>query len=278
LKLTTNTRTKATPTNAATAQADAAKLASATKKVIDKAMADAIAKRFVPMAGGEMAEFSAQIAYAETVLGQILIDLEIDGMNGNTFAVYIETGKYARCYGRHTKLRRLDNGQAVISVVVHISIFGKPIIEFVTDLLHAFSHSLAVARTTNSDKLEFGMGMSAQHNSKFTDEFQMFGSTTEADRTSKQNLPDVLSPETVKAIERLTVDASAVILTGDAAPKPNRTPAVVLRLACPTDAKHFATSNIEKRYKGKRPVIDLDCGKCKTKISVAGYENHKPTK
>jgi hypothetical protein len=259
-----------------TAADKAAELAQATADTKAEALATAIAKRFAPLSGGEWAEYSAQVRYAETVLVQILDALDIQGFDGNTVAIQIETGKYARCYGRNTMMKRLDNGKTVVSVVIHISSFSLSLDKFVLNLLHAVSHTLAF--TSSAIKVEYGVSMGGQHNAAFRAQFSKFGTLTDADRSATQNLPVELKAETKSVIDRLTLDRSAVILTADVNIKPKRESATVLRLACPTDAAHFATSNIEKRYKGKRPIIDLKCGKCDAKISVAGYAKHAETK
>ena len=62
-----------TKTNATSAARDAAKLAKAIADTKENALASAIAKRFAPLAGGEWAEYSAQVRYAESVLIQILV-------------------------------------------------------------------------------------------------------------------------------------------------------------------------------------------------------------
>jgi len=265
-----------TTTNATTAAQDAAELAQSTADTKAEALAAALAKRFAPLAGGEWAEYSAQVRYAESVLIQILDALDIDGFDGNTVAIQIETGKFARCYGRNTMMKRLDNGKSVVSVVIHLSSFSFGMDKFVLNLLHAVSHTLAF--TSSATKVEYGVSMGGQHNASFRNQFIKFGSLTDPDRSASQNTPIELHAETKSVIDRLRVDESAVILTADVNVKPAPNRAKVDRYACPTDATHFVTSNIEKRYKGKRPVIDLKCGKCDTKISVAGYAKHAPEK
>ena len=263
-------------TQAQTAAKNAAKLASATAETKQVALATAIAKRFAPLAGGEWAEYSAQVRYAESVLIQILDALDIQGFDGNTVAIQIETGKFARCYGRNTMMKRLDNGKSVVSVVIHLSSFSFGMDKFVLNLLHAVSHTLAF--TSSANKVEYGVSMGGQHNASFRAQFLKFGTLTDADRSASQNTPLELSTDTKNVIDRLNVDESAVILTADVNVKPAPNRAKVDRYACPTDAAHFDTSNIEKRYKAKRPIIDLKCGKCDTKISVAGYAKHNPQK
>lgn len=263
-------------TQAKTAAKDATKLATATAETKQSALVAAIAKRFAPLAGGEWAEYSAQVRYAESVLIQILDALDIQGFDGNTVAIQIETGKFARCYGRNTMMKRLDNGKSVISVVIHLSSFSFGMDKFVLNLLHAVSHTLAF--TSSATKVEYGVSMGGQHNKAFREQFLKFGTLTDPDRSPSQNTPIELNAETKSVIDRLRVDESAVILTADVNIKPARTSATVLRMACPQDAAHFDTSNIEKRYKGKRPIIDLKCGKCDSKISVAGYAKHAETK
>jgi hypothetical protein len=263
-------------TQVKTAAMNATTLATATVEAKQAALVTAIAKRFAPLAGGEWAEYSAQVRYAESVLIQILDALDIQGFDGNTVAIQIETGKFARCYGRNTMMKRLDNGKTVVSVVIHLSSFSFGMDKFVLNLLHAVSHTLAF--TSSATKVEYGVSMGGQHNASFRAQFLKFGTLTDADRSASQNTPLELSTDTKSVIDRLSVDESAVILTADVNVKPARTSATVLRMACPTDAKHFETSNIEKRYKGKRPIIDLKCGKCDTKISVAGYAKNAPQK
>jgi hypothetical protein len=263
-------------TQAQIAAKDAAKLATANAETKQVALVAAIAKRFAPLAGGEWAEYSAQVRYAESVLIQILDALDIQGFDGNTVAIQIETGKFARCYGRNTMMKRLDNGKTVVSVVIHLSSFSFGMDKFVLNLLHAVSHTLAF--TSSATKVEYGVSMGGQHNGSFRAQFEKFGTLTPADRSPSQNTPVELNADTKSVIDRLRVDESAVILTADVNVKPARTSATVLRMACPQDATHFDTSNIEKRYKGKRPVIDLKCGKCDTKISVAGYAKNAPEK
>ena len=241
---------------------------------VERLAADRLA-HFGELAGGEWAEYSAQVRYAESVAAQLITGLEIDGFNGSTVAIQIETGRHARCYGRNTMMKRIDNGNTVVSVVIHLSIFSLEFEAFVFELAHAIAHTLAYTR---SDKVEFGMSVSGTHNKAFKDEFNLFGATSLADRTTKQNLPETFSDDTLNVIARMNVDHGAVILTAEATPKAKRTPATVIRLACPTDAAHFNTSNIEKRYKGKRPIINLKCGKCDTKITAAGYKAHADTK
>ena len=259
-------------TQAQTAAKNATKLATATAETKEAALAAAIAKRFAPLAGGEWAEYSAQVRYAESVLVQILDALDVRGFDGNTVAIQIETGKYARCYGRNTMVKRLDNGKPVVLVTIHISSFSFGLDKFVLNLLHATAHTLAF--TSSATKIEYGMSMGGQHNASFRVQFLKFGHLTDADRSPTQNLPTELNAETKSVVDRLNIDQSAVILTADVNVKPKRESATVLRMACPTDATHFATSNIEKRYKAKRPVIDLKCGKCDTKISTGGYAKH----
>ena len=266
----------ATKSQIKTADQDAATIATANAAVKEAALVTAIAKRFAPLAGGEWAEYSAQVRYAESVLIQILDALDIQGFDGNTVAIQIETGKFARCYGRNTMMKRLDNGKTVVSVVIHLSSFSFGMDKFVLNLLHAVSHTLAF--TSSATKVEYGVSMGGQHNGSFRVQFLKFGTLTDADRSASQNTPLELNADTKSVIDRLRVDESAVILTADVNVKPARTSATVLRMACPQDATHFDTSNIEKRYKGKRPVIDLKCGKCDTKISVAGYAKHAPEK
>lgn len=278
----------ATATKTRTQSQVAADKATALQQAIETSAAEKLnadrLTHFAPLAGGDWAEFSAQVRYAESVLVQLIDALDITGLNGCTVAVIVETGKFARCYGRDTMVQRIDNGEPVVSIKIHISVFSLPFDAQVLEFAHALSHVLAYTRSIESGKPEFGMSLSATHNSKFADEFHLFGSTSKVDRTNKQNLPVELSAETKSVIDRMTVDHASVIVTGEATPKAKREPATVLRLACPTDAAHFATSNIEKRYKGKRPDINLDCGvkvngvKCATKISASGYAKHSETK
>jgi len=266
------TRTNSTASNAAQAAKDAQTQREATDKIIADKLALARLDHFAPLSGGDWAAYSAQYLALESIVVQIVDAYAPDSFDGNTVAVHIETGKHARCYGRNTMMKRLDNGKPVVAVVVHISIFSLPFDEFIIKVLEALTHTLLYLE---SGEVEFGMSMSATHNSTFAKRFKMFGETTPSDNTNKQNFPTELNNELHKFVSnRLKVDFSAFILTGDAEPKAKRESATVLRLACPTEAAHFDTSNIEKRYKGKRPIIDLDCGKCKVKITAAGYTAH----
>ena len=266
-----------TQTNVLVADSMAAAMQAAISAQHSDTLAKDIAKHFVPLAGGSMAEYSAQVQYAEDILGQIITKLEISGMNGHTFAIGIETGKYAKCFGRYTRTKRLDNGQTVITVAIHIADFSLDLINFVIKVLHAFAHALTVAGSDTVDKLEYGVGMNGVHNADFADNFQLFGTTVPKDRKNpKQHEPVALNVETISAIERLKVDHSAVILTGTTEQRVRRAPAKTLNLACPTDAAHFASSHYSKRYRGTKPVIDLDCGKCKTKITHNGYVANVP--
>jgi hypothetical protein len=259
-------------TNAVAVAKAAATLREETEKIIWEKFLIERLTHFAQVSGGEWAEYSAQYRSLESIVVQIVDAYAPDSFDGNTVAVHIETGRYARCYGRNTMMKRLDNGNTVAAVVVHISIFSLPFDEFIIKVLEAITHTLLYLE---SGEIEFGMSVSATHNSTFAKRFATFGFTTKSDDTNKQNFPTELNDELHKFVNnQLKVDSAAFILTGDATPKPKRTPAQVLRLACPSDAKHFATSNIEKRYKGKRPVIDLDCGKCQSKISEAGYAEH----
>jgi hypothetical protein len=259
----------------ADAMAEAMQIAIAAQH--SDTLAKDVAKHFVPLAGGSMAEYSQQVQYAEDVLGQIITRLEIGGMSGHTFAIAIETGKYAKCFGRSTRTKRLDNGQTVLSVVIHIADFSLDLINFVIKVLHAFAHALTVAGSDTVDKLEYGVGQNGVHNADFAANFQLFGTTVPKDRKNpKQHMPVALNVETISAIERLKVDHSAVILTGTTEERVRRAPAKTLNLACPTDAAHFASSHYSKRYRGTKPVINLDCGKCKTKITHNGYVANVP--
>ena len=271
-KTKSRTRTNSTASNAAQVAKDAQTQREATEKIIADKLATARLKHFAPVSGGEWAEYSAQYRALESIVVQIVDAYAPDSFDGNTVAVHIETGKYARCYGRNTMMKRLDNGNTVAAVVVHISIFSLPFDEFIIKVLEALTHTLLYLE---SGDVEFGMSISATHNSTFAKRFATFGSTTPSDNTNKQNFPTGLNDELHKFVNnQLKVDSAAFILTGEAEPKAKRESAKVLRLACPTSAAHFDTSNIEKRYKAKRPVIDLDCGKCKVKITAAGYTAH----
>ena len=290
-----------------TNEVQVADMAAALAAVIDAQHSDTLAadmaKQFVPLAGGEMAEYSAQVQYVEDILRQIITKLELKGMNGHTFAIQIETGKYAKCFGLYTRTKRLDTGATVLSVVIHIEDFALDVVNFVLKLLHAFAHTLTVAESVDPEKLEFGVGMNGRHTADFATNFHQFGTTTPADRSTGQNTPVALNIDILEILKVINLDPSAVILTGVAEVRTKRKPATVLRMACPTDPKHFKTSNIEKRYRTTRPAVDLDCGKCKadaiklitssdsesftaaevldilkavTKISRAGYEKHAP--
>ena len=267
-----------TTTNVLEADSMAAAMQTAIAAQHSETLAADIAKHFVPLAGGSMAEYSAQVQYGEDVLGQIITTLEINGMKGHTFAIAIETGKYAKCFGRYTRTRRLDNGQTVLTVAIHIADFSLDLINFVIKVLHAFAHALTVAGSDTVDKLEYGVGQNGVHTGDFAANFQLFGTTVPKDRKNpKQHMPVALNVETIQAIERLQVDHSAVILTGTTEERVRRKPAKTLNLACPTDAAHYETTHYSKRYRGTKPVIDLDCGKCKVKITVAGHVKNAPS-
>ena len=266
-----------TQTNVLEADSMAAAMQAAITAQHSDTLAKDIANHFVPLAGGSMAEYSAQVQYAEDVLGQIITKLEISGMKGHSFAIGIETGKYAKCFGRSTRTKRLDNGQTVLTVVIHIADFSLDLFDFVLKVLHAFAHALTVAGSDTVDKLEFGVGQNGVHNADFAANFQLFGTTVPKDRKNpKQHEPVALNIETINVVERLSVDHSAVILTGTTEERARRAPAKTLNLACPTDAAHYETSHFSKRYRGTKPVIDLDCGKCKTKITHNGYVANVP--
>ena len=250
----------------------------ALAKAIDNSRDDKLererAAHFAPINGAIWAEYSAQVRYAEVVITSLITAKGIQFPYEVTLAVNIHTGRYARCYGRNTEMKRIDNDKAVVVIPIHISAFKLPFDQFIIEVAHALSHVLLFVDTLDNDEPDYGMSQSATHSSKFADKFHVFGSTTVADRTNKQNLPVELNADTKNIIDRMTVNHADVIVTGDATPKPKRTPQQVLRLACPTDAAHFDTSNIEKRYRSKRPTVNLNCGKCDTRITAKGYADH----
>ena len=244
---------------------------------------------------GQFIRMSSQIGTVEAIIQAIINEFEIP-LNGHSVGYQYSTGRYAKCYGLNTVMRRLDDGSPVVGITQHIGAFEllsddqrDSKLNFALSLVEPLAHAEVACNSIESGKLEFGVALSGVHNSKFAEAFASYGTTTPADRknTAKQHRPIKLHKKFEDWFLGLNIDWSAIMLTGATLERPTRAKSKTGGYAC-TNPEHWETSNVPQQWRGnKQPIKRLACDAkvgmepddvCGEVLTTKAFKDNKPKK